>query len=114
MIRKLKSGCWRVDVQPGGRGQKRIRKTFVSKADAQRFERWALSQHPADDVVRQVRPEKRRLSELVTLWYDTPRAVPEGWRTPLPAFAQDRPELGRSRGIQDPGPGLHDVSCQAC
>ncbi|SNB59582.1 hypothetical protein SAMN04487880_3647, partial [Marinobacter sp. es.042] len=49
MIRKLPSGRWQVDIQPGGRGQKRVRKSFDSKAEALRFERWALNSHAAGE-----------------------------------------------------------------
>jgi integrase len=50
-------GGWRVDCQPGGRGAKRIRKTFKRKADL--GEEW---QRPQKD--------NRRLSDLVKLWFD--------------------------------------------
>jgi site-specific recombinase XerD len=63
-------GGWRVDCQPGGRGAKRIRKTFKRKADAVQFERELL--HKADAGEQWQRPQKdnRRLSDLVKLWFD--------------------------------------------
>lgn len=69
MIRKLPSGRWQVDIQPGGRGQKRIRKSFPSKAEAQRFERWALSQHDSGTLGPALKQDKRKLSELIGAWY---------------------------------------------
>lgn len=69
MIRKLPSGRWQVDLQPGGRGHKRIRKSFVSKSDAQRFQRWALSQHDSGTLAPQLRQDKRTLVELIKAWH---------------------------------------------
>ena len=69
MIKKLPSGRWQVDVQPGGRGQKRIRKSFDAKAEAQRFERWVLSQHDSGAPVPHLKKDRRKLSELLQVWY---------------------------------------------
>ncbi|MDX1756962.1 MAG: tyrosine-type recombinase/integrase [Marinobacter sp.] len=69
MIKKLPSGRWQVDIQPGGRGQKRIRKSFPSKAEAQRFERWALLQHDSGTLGPALKKDKRKLSELIEAWY---------------------------------------------
>jgi hypothetical protein len=65
MISKIENGHWRVDIQPGGRGHKRIRKTCKAKVDAVRFERWALSQHDAGTLGPHLDKDKRRLSDLV-------------------------------------------------
>jgi len=69
MIKKLPSGKWQVDIQPGGRGHKRLRKSFDSKADAQRFERWAQSQHDVGALVPHLRKDRRSLLELMKAWY---------------------------------------------
>jgi len=69
MIKKLPSGRWQVDVQPGGRGQKRIRKSFDAKSEAQRFERWVLSQHDSGGSVPHLKKDRRKLSELLQVWY---------------------------------------------
>ena len=69
MIRKLPSGRWQVDIQPGGRGQKRIRKSFGSKAEAARYERWVLSQHDSGTLEPALKKDKRKLSELIDTWY---------------------------------------------
>ncbi|WP_372985512.1 tyrosine-type recombinase/integrase [Marinobacter sp.] len=69
MIKKLPSGRWQVDVQPGGRGQKRIRKSFDAKPEAQRFERWVLSQHDSGTPVPHLKKDRRKLSELLQVWY---------------------------------------------
>ena len=66
-IRKTEGG-WLVDIQPGGRGQKRIRKTLPTKAEALQFEAWAKTQVSQNDGW--VKPKKNvtRLSELIELW----------------------------------------------
>lgn len=69
MIRKLPSGRWQVDIQPGGRGQKRVRQSFDSKAEAQRFERWALSQHDSGATIPQLKKDRRKLLEVLETWY---------------------------------------------
>jgi integrase len=66
-LKKTERG-WLVDIQPGGRGQKRIRKTLPTKAEALQFEAWAKT-----EVVQTggwVKPKKNvtRLSELIELW----------------------------------------------
>lgn len=67
MIKKMPSG-WLVDVQPGGRGGKRYRKTFKAKADAIQWEKRMLAQLvKAPDVPSK---DSKRLSDLVKLWYD--------------------------------------------
>ncbi|MBA1149173.1 tyrosine-type recombinase/integrase [Ectothiorhodospiraceae bacterium WFHF3C12] len=68
-IRKVKSG-WQVDIQPGGRGGRRIRKTFKTKAEARRFEAWAEHQAATDADWNPKRPDNRRLSDLVDAWYN--------------------------------------------
>lgn len=69
MIKKLPSGKWHVDIQPGGRGQKRVRKSFDSKVDAQRFERWAQSQQDLGTLVPHLKKDRRSLLELMKAWY---------------------------------------------
>ncbi len=68
-IKKTDSG-WLVDIQPGGRGSRRLRKTFRSQAEAKNWEVWVKSNanNQADWM-----PEKkdlRRLEELATIWFD--------------------------------------------
>lgn len=42
---KLVGTNWVVDSQPGGRGRKRFRKTFQTKAEATQFERWLQTEY---------------------------------------------------------------------
>lgn len=69
MIKKLPSGRWQVDIQPGGRGQKRVRKSFDSKTEAQRFERWVLSQHDSGTPIPQLKKDRRKLLEVLETWH---------------------------------------------
>lgn len=68
MIKKTPSG-WLVDVQPGGRGCKRYRKTFKAKVDAVQWERLMLSRQVQASGQSSVKGVKR-LSDFVKLWYD--------------------------------------------
>lgn len=90
------AGGWLVDIQPGGRGHKRIRKTFATKAKALEFEAWAKTQVAQNDAW--VKPKKNltKLSTLIDLWqshhgvqlrhtrtYSTLRRVCDGLGDPI-------------------------------
>ncbi|MRW91024.1 tyrosine-type recombinase/integrase [Duganella sp. FT80W] len=66
-IKKTENG-WLVDIQPGGRGHKRIRKTLMTKAEALQFEAWAKTQVAQNE--EWIKPKKNltKLSELIELW----------------------------------------------
>lgn len=67
-IEQLPDGRWKVDVEPI-KG-KRFRKTLKTKGEAQRFEATCRAK-VIDNREWSPRPkDKRRLSELVQLWYD--------------------------------------------
>ena len=68
MIRKLPSGRWQVDMQPGGRGQKRVRKSFDAKSEAARYERWVLTKYSQGEDWNP-RQDKRTLRDLINLWF---------------------------------------------
>ncbi|MEW5251623.1 phage integrase [Microbulbifer sp. 2201CG32-9] len=67
-INKVENGRWQADVQPQGRGGKRVRKTFDTKGEAAR---WTRAQLAAADKGEWVPPQrdKRRLRDLVNIWY---------------------------------------------
>lgn len=65
-IKRVKTG-WQVDIRPQGAYGKRIRKVLPSKARALSFERRVLGS-PAEYIVQSA--DKRRLLELVELWYE--------------------------------------------
>ena len=60
---------WSVDIQPGGRTGKRFRKTFKTKAEALRWEAYVTARE-VHEPWNKALPDKRRLSELVQVWYD--------------------------------------------
>lgn len=67
-ITKLPDGLWFVDVEPI-KG-KRFRKRFKTKGEAPRFET-TVRQKCAENPAWGIKPkDRRRLSELVQLWYD--------------------------------------------
>ncbi|WP_444901722.1 tyrosine-type recombinase/integrase [Microbulbifer sp. SSSA007] len=67
-IRKLASGRWQVDIQPQGRGGRRVRKSFDTKAEGIRWERAQLASADKGEWVPPQR-DKRPLSSLVEEWY---------------------------------------------
>jgi integrase len=67
--KKTPSG-WKVDVQPGGRGKKRYRKTFERKADAVQWEKRIHFQASQASVETDLKPDDRSMVDLVNLWYD--------------------------------------------
>ncbi|EBU7309801.1 tyrosine-type recombinase/integrase [Salmonella enterica] len=67
-VKKLEDGRYEVDVRPRGRDGKRIRKKFDRKTDAHAYERSVISKYQNKDYLN--RPaDKRRLSELIALWW---------------------------------------------
>ncbi|WP_082745309.1 phage integrase [Burkholderia savannae] len=68
-IKKSESG-WLVDVQPGGRGAKRFRKTFKTQAEAKAFEAWLTTQINQNADWQPDRRDTRKLSALIDLWFN--------------------------------------------
>lgn len=70
-VRKAENGKWVCDFYSDGRGSKRIRKTFVTRGEALRFEREQLAKVGVDTVdTVNAEAQTVRLSELVTDWYE--------------------------------------------
>ncbi len=67
-IQQLSDGRWRVDVEPV-KG-KRFRKTLKTKAEAMRFEATCRAKCSESNDWAPRPKDKRRLSELVELWFD--------------------------------------------
>lgn len=67
-IKPVKTG-WQVNIQPGGRGGKRLKKTFVGKAEALAWERHVRAK--VQEVPEWLPPKKdaRLLSDLVDIWH---------------------------------------------
>lgn len=67
-ITQLDNGKWLLDLTLGGRGGKRVRKQFATKEKARRFEALLLTNNQ-DALLAIDKSDKRRLSDLVKLWY---------------------------------------------
>ena len=67
-IKKTPSG-WLVDVQPGGRGSKRFRKTLPTKAEALAFDAWLKNKVTQAPEWAPPKRDLRRLSDLVNAWH---------------------------------------------
>lgn len=68
-IKKTEAG-WLVDIQPGGRGCKRYRKTLATKAEALRWEAFVTNKAIKTPDWEPDKRDTRRLNELLQLWYD--------------------------------------------
>lgn len=66
-IKKSKGG-WLVDIQPGGRGGKRYRKTLKTQAEAKAYEAWLTAKVTQAPEWVPAPKDLRRLSELIELW----------------------------------------------
>ena len=70
MIRKLPSGKWQVDLRTDGRGSKRIRKSFNSKAEAKRFEAFVMGKRSEQQAWNPSKADNRTLKQLIKLWFN--------------------------------------------
>jgi len=68
-IKKTTTGRHQVDIQPGGRDGKRIRKTFKLKADALAYERHIQAKVQSMPDWAPPKKDRRLLTELVEIWY---------------------------------------------
>ncbi|MBB5202810.1 integrase [Inhella inkyongensis] len=67
-IKKSGKG-WLADIQPGGRGGKRFRKTFKTQGEAKAWEAWLSTQVNQDPKWAPERRDTRKLSDLIELWH---------------------------------------------
>ncbi|AZZ94708.1 integrase [Hahella sp. KA22] len=67
-IKKIASG-WQVDIQPEGRGGRRIRKTFPTKRQAEQFDTEQKAKANAGEWTPPLK-DKRRLADLINTWYE--------------------------------------------
>jgi integrase len=67
-IKQVKTG-WQVNIQPGGRGAKRLKKTLPTKAEAIAWERHIRAKVQESSDWQPPKKDARLLSELVTLWH---------------------------------------------
>ena len=67
-IKQVKTG-WQVNIQPGGRSGKRVKKTLPTKAEAIAWERHIQAKVQETPDWAPPKKDARRLSELVELWH---------------------------------------------
>lgn len=67
-ISKTAAG-WLVDIQPGGRGGRRYRKTLPTKAEALTYEAWLKTKVTQSPEWQPAKRDGRRLLDLVDLWH---------------------------------------------
>lgn len=70
MPKQLTNKRWLVDIQPGGRGGKRFRKTFDTKSEALSFEAWLKTKINETPDWQPAKRDLRVLSDLVDIWYE--------------------------------------------
>jgi integrase len=68
-LAQIENGKWLVDSQPGGRGGKRFRKTFKTKAEAKAYQAWLTTQVNQNAQWEPEKKDVRKLSELIEIWY---------------------------------------------
>lgn len=69
MVIKRSNSGWQVDTQPGGRGARRHRKTFSTKAEALQYETWVKGQYQQTPEWIPAKKDRRPLSTLIDIWY---------------------------------------------
>lgn len=70
MTIKQTEGGWLVDIQPGGRGGKRLRKTFKLRAEALAWERHVQAKVQSTPEWAPPKKDLRLLSDLVKAWFE--------------------------------------------
>lgn len=68
-IKRVATG-WQVNIQPGGRGAKRLKKTFPTKAEGIAWELHARAKVQEDQEWTPPKKDPRKLSDLVKLWHE--------------------------------------------
>lgn len=72
MIKKRKDdGKWLVNIKPGGRTGKQVKRVFNTQGEAKYFETWFKSQVHADPEWTPAKRDNRKFNELIELWYDS-------------------------------------------
>lgn len=68
-ISRLENGKWLLDMTLGGRGGKRVRRQFATRAKAEKMQALLLTENEGA-LLAIDKPDKRRLSDLAQSWYD--------------------------------------------
>lgn len=68
-ISKQEDGRYLVDLRPQGRKGRRMRRLFDTRAEALRFERWAIRKYNDKEWLDGGGQDKRTLKELIDAWW---------------------------------------------
>jgi integrase len=69
-IKQTKSGNWQVNIQPGGRAGKRLKKSFEKKADALAWERHVRAKNQETPEWLPPKKDARKLSDVIDTWHE--------------------------------------------
>ncbi|OYU30720.1 MAG: integrase [Comamonadaceae bacterium PBBC2] len=69
-ISKRKDGKWLVNIKPGGRVGKQIKRVFNTEREAKQFVIWANGQALQDPDWAPIKKDTRRLSKLIERWFE--------------------------------------------
>ncbi len=69
-ITKRSDGKWLVNIKPGGRAGRQIKRLFATQAEAKRFEIHIKSKHQQNNEWTPEKRDNRKLSDLVETWYE--------------------------------------------
>lgn len=70
-IKKLEDGRYEVDCRPEGRNGPRIRKKFRAKNEALVYHNRTMGEGAKGEFVHRPKRDERRLTDLVTLWFNS-------------------------------------------
>lgn len=70
-IKRLENGQWELNIKPGGRMGKQIRKIFGTQAEAKMAEIYYRSQHQKNPEWVPPKRDNRRLKDLVKIWFQS-------------------------------------------
>lgn len=60
---------WIVNLKPGGRTGKQVKRIFKTQTEAKQFANWHTAKHTTDPEWTPAAREARKLSDLITLWH---------------------------------------------
>lgn len=69
-IKKRSDGKWLVNITPGGRNGKQLKRIFGTQAEAKQFVIWANGQYQKDADWAPKTKDSRKLSELIERWHN--------------------------------------------
>ena len=68
-ITRRADGKWAVNIQPGGRTGKQVKRVFRTQAEAKQFQVWYAAQLQRDPEWAPAKTDSRRLKDLIEAWY---------------------------------------------